>query len=779
MKYFSVLSLALVFLVPAYSHAEIQEGAVFPYKVTREPDKNKSSYNVYFPYSTLCSDKHTPEAAPFPNTQLQDHLKESTSYKWGLALAGGGSKAASFNMGILTGLSRNKSKNSPSTDQNLLANLDILSTVSGGSYAAFYYYSRLLNANYFANNKLSYLFTDDFPGIYLNEEKTRKPNNTPLPLDQYFNYPETSPSHTKAGEYNGYPEKLWNQKYIRFHQDVLQPLTYSSKMAEGDFSPYVNAAGLILLSLTTAPLHYFNSMVFDWPEGDSSPTRNAYLHGIANTYGLIPNNNHSYCYDNNSIISELNKDNQTCPRNNANGYLCEYFSNTTDNEYNYYKYPDRSILTFSHLDKLYENKLAERNKPDTPRTIENNVPFWVINATSPAKRNLAHLLLEDPASPACNTFEFTSKGFGSGQFGFVNAPFDTKLSPNYGSSNEYPEFDIYTAVGASAAFLDANEMAIEIPAGKFIAGSFLHLFNANWGTDIINYNISAEQRAIHKMLPFPLYLFDSLQTSDARADSAPSFSQNSPYIRLVDGGNAENLGAYALIRRGVENIIISDASFDGTGWMEDICNLGKNLENDHQLHLQVPGLKDLKNVCNKAKRMVEKEVICKQEYEERCLTKTRYLPYHYPIHQWKYPILAGCVTKDKNDVSCQKPLNKLLIIKPVLSDQLLREHAEDAPETVGYVNLKKKADDVDTRPGKCSVFPQHGTVSMTFNSDSLTYGAYKDLGSYYASKIPWEDQNAFAKMIGDQSADGIEPVVGTPEEEKCDPNLYANMDNVR
>jgi len=53
----------------------------------------------------------------------------------GLALAGGGIKAANFSVGVLQGL----------TEAGVMERVDAVSTVSGGGYAALWYFSRLLN----------------------------------------------------------------------------------------------------------------------------------------------------------------------------------------------------------------------------------------------------------------------------------------------------------------------------------------------------------------------------------------------------------------------------------------------------------------------------------------------------------------------------------------------------------------------------------------------------------------------------------------------------------
>lgn len=52
----------------------------------------------------------------------------------GLALSGGGTRAAYFSLGMLSGLSRSV----------VLEYVDVISSVSGGGYAAYWYFARLM-----------------------------------------------------------------------------------------------------------------------------------------------------------------------------------------------------------------------------------------------------------------------------------------------------------------------------------------------------------------------------------------------------------------------------------------------------------------------------------------------------------------------------------------------------------------------------------------------------------------------------------------------------------
>lgn len=72
--------------------------------------------------------------------------------KLGLALSGGGTKAAMFAHGVLNGL----------YNEGILQRVDAISTVSGGGYAAYWYYSKLLAADQ-EKFSISNIFNDCLP----------------------------------------------------------------------------------------------------------------------------------------------------------------------------------------------------------------------------------------------------------------------------------------------------------------------------------------------------------------------------------------------------------------------------------------------------------------------------------------------------------------------------------------------------------------------------------------------------------------------------------------
>lgn len=74
----------------------------------------------------------------------------------------------------------------------------------------------------------------------------------------------------------------------------------------------------------------------------------------------------------------------------------------------------------------------------------------------------------------------------------------------------------------------------------------------------------------------------------------------SVFIRLINGGNGENLGLYSLVKRGAKNIVIADAAGDPSGSFGDICEVMRRLKDATEgtpKHLRVPGLRSLVTHC--------------------------------------------------------------------------------------------------------------------------------------------------------------------------------------
>lgn len=603
----------------------------------------------------------------------------------GLALAGGGTKAADFSLGVIQGLDKN----------GLLRNIDMISTVSGGSYAGLWYYARNMYDHEEAATKT--IYDDCLPFRYATELKLDGKIEiiNPCPKNNLTNF--------EIGNRDGYRY----QNYLRGYQDIFSSGTdmfgrrafnYAST---NEPARNTNDIGqLIFLSLGAAVINIIPNIIFDW-EIPLSPSRVAYGNGIARTFGASPPRcDENGCGD--ELLNMHNKNTEASFR--AEGDITQIES-----------------FGFQALRTLTETY---------------NLPLWIINTTAGEDRSPWDF--SGQGAPEKTVFEFTPYGHGSGTYGYHLA--------------ELKDITPLDAVKSSAAFLDSQQKSeLPMPLRKGLAAPLMDVFTLNWGRSYVNPEISPANLAIHHLLPWPLYY---LHRFNAGRDSA--------FIHLSDGGQSENLGAYSLIRRGVDTIIISDHSYDRAGRMDDVCRLKEEL---YKLGYTVilPGLPDLDRVCLNADD--------KQGYD---------------IFNWKHPILLGCIVGNAEKHNCSRMSDhwdresgsyfaRIFLIKPALADDKLRDALlkmssgkRDRKDAVGNVirelcladqghtlntpwrfkgglsceliwfmhNNSFDKGAVNSNDG-CPEFPQYSTVNMTLNSSPWIYGASRELGDYYSRQLSW------------------------------------------
>ncbi|OGB23985.1 MAG: hypothetical protein A3I66_14900 [Burkholderiales bacterium RIFCSPLOWO2_02_FULL_57_36] len=628
--------------------------------------------------------------------RFRNALREPVDMRLGVALSGGGSKAAPFAMGVLAGLS----------DSGLLADVDAVSTVSGGTYAAYFYFNRLIARDRMRAREepvderyVSGLFYDC---TYRHRSLERLSGDPMLNLCMGKGLQDAaSPVHNLA------------QAFVRCRQDVIEPMDCNAKGKKEDFSEYASAISLFAASVISTPFHHVANTLFDWTI-DISPTRSSYSIGLGSTYGLIPN-----------TADAIPGENQSDPHLASPTPRPEYFTNAqmvgdavTSAPY-----------TFGDLQTMY---LKARGGA---RSAEENVPLWIITAHAAKSRSAWGWMSTPEPNYDRDIFEFTPFHAGSGRYGYWNRPLQA--------------LDLGKATVASAAFLDAN--AVKYRGAKKTGLALLaHGFNANWGVDIHNWNTSSGRRAAHSILPFPFYWLDGLHARSEVKDGLRE-AVSSAYIRLLDGGNSENFGAYSLISRGIKNIIISDAAQDTLGEMQDLCDLRDQLWKRKERTLHVPGLQDF-------------GAHCAEQFES-----TKQHEQGYGIRNWPYPVLAACVSTNAIDTACADTASiahRLFIIKPALDMECFYKSQQSPSEAYACQPGDKKRIDLSSPPQitKCAVskdgdqnylpcetagylvdnwpktsngkgFPQNGTVFTTVDSSPELYGAYRELSRHYVRSL--------------------------------------------
>lgn len=669
---------------------------------------------------TSCST--TPEI-PNPIVKLETRASTNNEFTIGLALAGGGTKAANFSMGVLQGLS----------ETEVIDRVDVISSVSGGGYAALWFYSKLLNDKSqkpSVSERIAPFYKDCLQSKYsclLDQASTDlicKNDNTFYPSGD-------SPEDISDRDL------YRHQNYLRAYQDIFSSgndmfgnPAFNMK-STGEKERLTNDIGqLAVKTIGAMAINFIPNILFDW-EIPLSPSRDAYEKGIIRTFG--------------ATVEPC--DEKTCANFRPEGKI-EWVEE----------------LKFDDLRVAYE---AEK------------VPLWIINTTAGENRQLFNF---GEAAPLMLTlYEMTPYGAGSGLYGYCK--FDSNVGCNvpkkkFTFEQRLPEdITVTKAVVMSAAFFDEQQRSLGSRLNG-ITKPLQSLSTLNWGISRENPRVSQTKQIVHKLLPWPFYYWHGYNYED------------SVNIRFSDGGQSENLGAYALIRRQVTDIIISDHSQDRDGRMADVCKLKLDLAKldiPQPLYLHVPGLEDLDKVCKDKKSK------------------------GYNVFNWKHPILLGCVSKIDDKDSCtdeNNVMSRLYIIKPAipkegnhytkldeylpfplknqrkdcihLNDNMKYARANGSTtwefedkvscELVGFWanNVIKQTIGINKKDDMPH-FPQYSTAGLTLNSSNTIYGASRELARYYARQLAWffgenldtTEKKAmlrtnFKKVIDTQSSSPIE-----------------------
>lgn len=677
----------------------------------------------------------------------------------GVALAGGGSKAAAFSMGVLTGLS----------ERQAFKEVGAISSVSGGSYAAFFLFSKwmidLEGRQGQAVDPLAQRYFEDC--IPLSYQRYLSPHARAGLAPRYCAFDLQAGRLPQTDAAAGVPPF---QPFVRCRQDVLEGDCNFESVSE-DRTGYLHALALAGVTLATAVPNLVTRTLFDMPL-NYAPTRLAYRDGIGTAYGLYPTSARAYTQA--SLAEACTGGNAETPPERIQPTA---FKNCQARDSFVRMRTDG--MTFQRLHEAYQASA--------------DMPAWVLQATSSPNRSLFGWAGVNQQNFDRYVLSMSPFAQCSGQFGNVRMPSGQSNSAVDGIGSQ---LDLLDAVNASAAFLDANQVKLPQP-GRLLAALGLHALNLDWGIDIRNNLAGSTGRGhVHSALPFPLYYLDSLHA--AVVAQKPS-NERSAYIRVIDGGNSDDLGAYTLIKAGYATVIISDHSGDADGTLEDLCRLAIELpRRSTRLHLRLPGLQDFDAGCAHQASLSEPDEAAGKEAPFHQTEAAPPPPHRYPIWAWAHPVLLGCLVSDAAQPACActpaqaaqgacqqgawHAAQRVIVIKPAFDmaafaheqlDEagLLRdcgEHTQLPCEAASYVlsrgPLSKVAHAARSLPEgeplpasafKGLDFPQHSTVLSTFNSSAYLYGAYKDLGAHLMkqawTRAQWPDAD-FAREVAAQAA---------------------------
>jgi hypothetical protein len=173
---------------------------------------------------------------------------------------------------------------------------------------------------------------------------------------------------------------------------------------------------------------------------------------------------------------------------------------------------------------------------------EMGLPFPIFNMTANISQDLGYDNIDVPMRS--RIFEFTPLRYGSDSLGY------------------YDDFPITVdrAAAISGAAVDSS----------FLRGPLLKMLGTvvliDMGYYMDNPQVSARAKGVHWILPFPFYLWHGW----GRDIEGMKFY-------LTDGGHAENLGAFNLVRRMCHRMIIVDAEHDPAFGFEGYLRLKRQL----------------------------------------------------------------------------------------------------------------------------------------------------------------------------------------------------------
>lgn len=241
----------------------------------------------------------------------------------------------------------------------------------------------------------------------------------------------------------------------------------------------------------------------------------------------------------------------------------------------------KNDIPFSDLLEYYVKKV-ESGSPNRP-------PFFIVNTTAFIEEDIRH-----HAGRLSNSiYDFNILQFGSDALGRYVHPTETKKGPPTGEfsriSKKYLEGKAYPemARGEPIGFMRSISVSgAALDTSALVAGpsqrTFTSLANIDLGLYIDNPGLSDWTRRKHRMLPFPLYYFKNYIRDTQGTD-----------IYLSDGGHSENLGAFSLIRRLCNEIIIVDAEHDPAYEFQAYALLKHSIRNEMGVDFEISDIDKL------------------------------------------------------------------------------------------------------------------------------------------------------------------------------------------
>lgn len=251
-------------------------------------------------------------------------------------------------------------------------------------------------------------------------------------------------------------------------------------------------------------------------------------------------------------------------------------------------------------------------------------PYYILVGTA----NLIEAGNADEHALSDIVFEFTPTSYGSDVLGRYE-----HMSAKVGDCDKAADTGVRPlclpdAIAISGAAVDATEvssiLAIGVTGRKVLSG-----LNQDLGWNIANPLVSEETRRERRWLIWPAYK-DELDTRGVKGS----------HFFVSDGGHSDNLGAFSLVRRLCDQIIIADGEYDPNYEFDGYAKLKPRLKAQLGLDLQVPAIDEaLKSAGDLAKRYDERREIEYFGYKEAVRQRRMELETSFG----QQPVLRGSV----------------------------------------------------------------------------------------------------------------------------------------
>ncbi len=622
-------------------------------------------------------------------------MSDNGSKTLGVALSGGGSRAGFFAVGALKAL----------YNKGVLKHVHYLSTVSGGGYAAYWYYTQLSRSDAWKTPKQT-PFDDCFPGrnggLYESFDKLK-------PIGDAIDCQSDGGAANGKDRASLFPA----QTYLSSHTDLLAEADnqlldnlpeYLVKMY-----PFAGAIAYPLLPSHPSPWvpgflsaipHHVANTIFDW-SWNGSFYGTYYRSSLHRVWGSDASGQPDCNQEMGSLGKPLEDKQGNVPKS------CLYYSQSNKSE------------SLNKPESLTERTLQywkDKQSANAKEAERRPYPIWIINTMGLPINSLwtACTGNEVPPEHRLHVFEFTPFGYGSGLFGYFHRTDHVVKGPKgLAPTLMYPrDLDPLQAVHASGAAFDSAAVKNQLARCSFRLAE--QLGNFALGLRISNPVFDGAERVFHRALPWPLYYLHGERNTARNSE-----------IYLTDGGHIDNLGIYSLIRRRVGIILAFDATEDGDGDFDDLQKTSARLAKEG-IGISLDGLctrtdhhrspcADGRNYESKFDPMEAKQRIFNPLNATHSVFFGKYYRLddkeRHSIGQLVY-VKSSLPEEFKEGPVCDKEANKAM---PCTTMALLKQKGKDGG---GWLSGK---------------FPNNTTLGIVLDSKKQTYWAYRDLAHFLST----------------------------------------------